>query len=314
MEIYQFEQFRAIAECGIMREAAEKLYLSQPTLSHNLKKLEGELGCRLFDRSRGRLHITPYGEVVLAHSEEISQRMSAMVAEIEEVKHREARTVHVGCFSQIVSAFLMPPIAADMPDVRFDVVNCGTDELREGLDGGRFDVLIATEICKGKGLKWSKLYSERAFLNAPVGAPQAGLEEAHAADLASCAFAIESGLAGYSDWYAHILREAGVPESAVSRVDYRQHLKVKDTLPACNLITSFIMEFVRTPETRAIIPIAEGFAKRDVGVIRKADAPEKAESFSEHLRRNAKSFIGGNAFVPFFVYPEARDNLRIVTE
>ena len=51
MEIFQFEQFQMIAECGTMREAAERLFLSQPTLSRNIKKLESELGCKLFTRS-----------------------------------------------------------------------------------------------------------------------------------------------------------------------------------------------------------------------------------------------------------------------
>lgn len=37
VELFQLEQFQAIAECGTMREAAEKLYLTQPTLSRNLK-------------------------------------------------------------------------------------------------------------------------------------------------------------------------------------------------------------------------------------------------------------------------------------
>ena len=66
MDIFQFEQFQMIAECGTMREAAERLFLSQSTLSHNIKKLEAELGCKLFTRSSNQLRLTPYGELVLA--------------------------------------------------------------------------------------------------------------------------------------------------------------------------------------------------------------------------------------------------------
>ena len=64
MEIFQFKQFQMIAECGTMREAAERLFLLQPTLSHNLKKLEAELDCKLFARSGNQLRLTPYGELV----------------------------------------------------------------------------------------------------------------------------------------------------------------------------------------------------------------------------------------------------------
>ena len=55
MEIFQFEQFQMIAQCGTMREAAERLFLSQPTLSHNIKKLEAELGCKLFISEHAQL-------------------------------------------------------------------------------------------------------------------------------------------------------------------------------------------------------------------------------------------------------------------
>ena len=61
MEIHQLEQFKAIAESRTMREAADKLFISQPALSQNLKKLEAELGCTLFDRAHNQLAITPYG-------------------------------------------------------------------------------------------------------------------------------------------------------------------------------------------------------------------------------------------------------------
>ena len=71
MEIFQFEQFQMIAECGTMREAAERLFLSQSTLSHNLKKLEAELGCKLFARAGNQLRLTPYGELVLERTREL---------------------------------------------------------------------------------------------------------------------------------------------------------------------------------------------------------------------------------------------------
>lgn len=58
MEIHQLEQFKAIAESRTMREAADKLFISQPALSQNLKKLEAELGCTLFDRAHNQLAIT----------------------------------------------------------------------------------------------------------------------------------------------------------------------------------------------------------------------------------------------------------------
>lgn len=92
MEIFQFEQFRAIAECGSMSEAARKLYLTQPTLSRNLKKLEGELGCKLFTRVRNRMQLTACGQIAYDYYARISKIGDEMLVAIDEARRsRHAR-------------------------------------------------------------------------------------------------------------------------------------------------------------------------------------------------------------------------------
>ena len=311
MEIFQFEQFQMIAECGTMREAAERLYLSQPTLSHNLKKLESELGCKLFTRTNNQLRLTSYGELVLKRMREIDGSFKAMITEIEDAKRREAATLSIGSYSVIASGFVMSPVAAALPDSRFVVENCPTDELKQGLSDGRFDVLLATDVAREKSFKWQKLYVEHASLSFPRNATSANLAVAHAADFADLEFSIESGLLGYSDWYTHILRNAGVPDEAVERRPFKEHLRVKDMLPTCNLITSLIMGFVRTSDTRSIVEIDEPYAKRNIGLLYRSDASEKVLSFVKYMKSNATSFFSGNAFIPSFLFPEDVTNLHV---
>lgn len=311
MEIYQFKQFHMIAECGTMREAAERLFLSQPTLSHNIKKLEAELGCKLFTRSRNQLQLTPYGELVLERTKQLDQDFKAMIAEVEDMKRREEATLHIGCYSLIASGFVMPPIAAGLPESRFVVDNCPTDELKQGLADGRFDVLLATDAARSRSFKWQKLYTEYASLSVPVDSPVAQLEAVRTADLAKLQFSIESGLLGYSDWYAYVLRSAGVPEDSIETRTFKEHLKVKDALPTCNLITSLIRRFVRTSDARAIVPIDEPYAKRAIGMLYRPDAPEKAAAFAAHVKANAARAFSGNAFVPYFLFPDEAKNLHI---
>ena len=312
MEIFQFAQFRTIAECGTMREAAERLYLSQPTLSYNLKKLESELGCQLFVRSHNRLALSPYGEIVLKHVGVLQDHMDAMLAEIEEAKRREAATLQIGCFSSIASYFFMPQIASGLSDSFFEVTNCTTSELVDGLKDGRFDILIATDICREKSFKWHKLYTEHAFVSAPLGSVVAGLPEVVSSDLTNLTFNIEAGQEGYSDWYSYILHNAGVADEQVERMALRVHLKMKDTLPTCNLITSFIMDFVKVNESRVIVPISEPFAQRNIGLLYRSDAPEKVSSFVNFIRANEEHLFGGNTFIPYFFFPSEADNLRII--
>ena len=314
MDVAQIEQFHAIAECGTMREAAERLYLSQPALSHSLKKLEKELGCQLFSRDRNRLRLTPYGEVVLERTRALLRDLESMSAEIEDMRRREEETLHIGCFSMACSVFLMPQVAAELPGQSFDVVNCVTADLVGGLGSGRFDALLATDICRAKGLRWKRLYTERAYVSAPKESGVAALDAIDLGDLSGLAFSIEDDLPGYSDWYHHILRQAGIPENAVDKRPLKEHMKVKDSLPTCNLITSFIMEYVRTSKARAIVPIEGSLASRDVGIVYRSDAPAKVMLFVDFMARNADALFGGNSYFPYFMAAGEAGNLRIASE
>lgn len=64
-EIYQLRQLAAFAEYGTLSEAAEKLYLSQPALSRNMRKLEEDIGVPLFIRSKNKLELNENGRLVL---------------------------------------------------------------------------------------------------------------------------------------------------------------------------------------------------------------------------------------------------------
>ena len=68
MELYQLRTFAAVAEEHHLTRAAERLHLSQPAVSGQLKALEGELGVRLFDRAPTGMELTPAGGELLEHA------------------------------------------------------------------------------------------------------------------------------------------------------------------------------------------------------------------------------------------------------
>lgn len=67
MELNQLYCFRAVAETQNMTEAAEKLHVTQPTLSKVIKRLEDDLGVKLFDRRASHLRLNPYGSAYLVY-------------------------------------------------------------------------------------------------------------------------------------------------------------------------------------------------------------------------------------------------------
>ncbi|MBL8519621.1 MAG: LysR family transcriptional regulator [Betaproteobacteria bacterium] len=81
MELYQLRGFAAIVESGHLTRAAERLHLSQPALSAQLKALEEELGVRLFDRTPGGMVLTAAGKRVLKSANRVLNAAKALKAE-----------------------------------------------------------------------------------------------------------------------------------------------------------------------------------------------------------------------------------------
>lgn len=71
MELYQLRTFAAVAETGQLTRAAERVHLSQPAVSAQIKALEDELGVRLFERTPGGMVLTHAGRELFRHAERV---------------------------------------------------------------------------------------------------------------------------------------------------------------------------------------------------------------------------------------------------
>lgn len=90
MELTQLMQFKAIAECESMTQAAEKIHISQPTLSAMLKRLEGELEMPLFDRNKNKLKLNEAGQILLKHTNLILSQLDMAKAELKDYAKRDS--------------------------------------------------------------------------------------------------------------------------------------------------------------------------------------------------------------------------------
>ena len=71
MTLNQLRYFKMTAETGNLRQAAEKLYISQPSLSISMLNLEKELGIALFTHQGRKMELTEAGKSFLRHAETI---------------------------------------------------------------------------------------------------------------------------------------------------------------------------------------------------------------------------------------------------
>jgi DNA-binding transcriptional LysR family regulator len=163
MELRHLRYFIAIAEERSITRAAERLWIAQPGLSTQLRRLEAELGIKLFDRNTRGVELTPAGEVFL-------ERARAVVAAVEDARATGvnlvsglAGTVRLGLASETptrVAPRLLDGFGREHPDVAVTVVESYGGTLMRDLRDGRLDGVIAPATCGSADLRSQPLSAE----------------------------------------------------------------------------------------------------------------------------------------------------------
>src|SRR6266478_6273859 len=96
MELHQLRYFCAVAETGNFSRAAEQSHVSQPALSQQIMKLEGELGARLFDRLGRSVRLTDVGKTFLPRARSVLRELEAAKGDVVERKDSISGLVTVG--------------------------------------------------------------------------------------------------------------------------------------------------------------------------------------------------------------------------
>src|SRR4051794_13305953 len=103
--------FRTVAHERSFSRAAEKLSLSQPSVSHQVRLLETEAGVRLLDRGRGGLRLTRAGEVLLEHADQVAWRLELADTQIAGLAEDRRDEVRLGAFPTALAGFVPAAVA-----------------------------------------------------------------------------------------------------------------------------------------------------------------------------------------------------------
>src|SRR3954451_2603636 len=146
MELRHLRYFVAVAEERSITRAAEKLWIAQPGLSTQIRRLEAELGIRLFERHTRGVDLTESGELLLDRA-----RVTLAAAEAARSTGRDLAAGLVGsirlgvatCAGWSETPELLATFARDRPDVEVTVSESYAGTLVRDLRDGRLDAVIA---------------------------------------------------------------------------------------------------------------------------------------------------------------------------
>jgi DNA-binding transcriptional LysR family regulator len=176
MELRQLRYFLGVAEEGNFSRAAERLHLSQPPLSTQIKDLENELGITLFNRTNRGVTLTAAGAV-------FAEEARAVLARLEDAKSKALQTdrgdigrLAIG-FVTIADYSVLPAtlksFRAHFPRVEVELHELTTDAQVRELRAGRLDVGIALGPVNEPDLAFEAVLHEELLLALPTTDPAA---------------------------------------------------------------------------------------------------------------------------------------------
>lgn len=148
VEVRDMMYILAVCEERSFSRAAEKYYISQPALSKIVKRVEGNLGTRIFDRGSVPLRVTPEGEVFVEYFRKMQNIHQEIALYCEELRRYRKFDLNIGAPSFFCSYVLPPMISSfkkNNPGVTIKLIETNDSDLRKFLRSGMVDLGLSVE-------------------------------------------------------------------------------------------------------------------------------------------------------------------------
>ena len=220
VHVRDLRYFVTVAEELHFTRAAERLYVSQPALSKQIRALERQLGAELFRRDRQGVTLTPAGAALLPYAERVLAVWAEGASALAEVRAAERSTLVVGMSTSPGRGGLLPAIrsrfTAARPEVTVRLRQVGWDDPTAGLADGDTDVafvwLPLPDGDKGDRYGWTVVAEEPRLVALPDSHPLAARAEVDFADLVDEPFlALPAGAGPLRDYWLALDERGGRP-------------------------------------------------------------------------------------------------------
>lgn len=161
------EIIRAIDRYGSVTAAAESLFVTQPALSHSIRKLEDSLGLRIWNREGRTLRLTQGGEYLLSVANRLLPQLERAEQQLQQFAQGERGTLRIGmechpCYQWLLK--IAAPFLNAWPDIDLDVIQKFQFGGIDALYGHDIDTLVTPDPLKKQGLVFQPVFDYEQVL------------------------------------------------------------------------------------------------------------------------------------------------------
>jgi LysR family cyn operon transcriptional activator len=292
MELRHLRYFVALAECLNFTRAAERVHVTQSTLSHQIRQLEEELGRVLFERIGKRVVMTEPGEVFLEFAMRALREVDQGLGALQQSSRGLAGEVRIGATNTFNLGFIPECAATFMarhPTAKVIVTELPADEIGARLNAGELDLGIAYRPTGPSDLWFEPLYNEEMVLVVSDRHPLARRKRIRMVELHGQRLVLLPRMFATRTLLDECFQASGAEPAVVAEMNTIAPMLA---LVARTQIGAIVAIGAVTPGAGlCIVPLESPTPVRTPGILRKRDAKQtlQVRSFSSIVRKLALS-------------------------
>lgn len=279
MNLRDLKYLVALAEHRHFGRAAEASFVSQPTLSMQIRKLEEEFGVALVERTSRKVMMTPIGLEILAHARNVVDEIEIMRNLARSSQDPSTGRIRLGAFPTLGPYFLplaVPALRAAFPALELYLIEEKSDVLVTQLKEGKLDAALLALPLHDDRITSEPLFDERFLLAAPEGDPLAKAKQVRTSDL------VDHSLLLLED--GHCLRDQALEVCRMSGARERAGFRAT-SLETLRQMVAAGMGMTLLPE----LAVREGQPTPDGMVVRAFDGAQPVRTIALAWRSSAPS-------------------------
>ncbi len=303
MNLRDLRYLVALADLKHFGRAAQASFVSQPTLSTQLKKFEDELGVALIERNPRNVMLTPVGEAIVARARIILREADEMKNIARRAKDPESGMVKLGIFPTLgpyLLPHIIPPIVARFPQLALILIEEKTEVILKKLQDGELDCAILALPIHDDNLHVEFLFEEDFILAVPQSHAFATLKKTTLADLAEQTLLLLDDGHCLRDQALEVCHTSGAGEQSGFRATSLETLR---HMVAANVGMTLLPALTvhppsPSPATIALVPFSEPVPHRRIAMVWRRSSALAAflqkivplvRGIPKHLLRSPKS-------------------------
>jgi len=165
MELRHLRYFKVVAELQHFHKAADKLHITQPALSNQIKQLEEELNSKLFERVGRGVKLSENGELVLSSAIKILNDVELLKESVSDIESGQAGTLKIGVLQSINSLYLRSLVAEfdrNNPNISLQIEEMTNHNIEQKVTRGDIDIGIGFILNKDyPDITFERLFDEK---------------------------------------------------------------------------------------------------------------------------------------------------------